>query len=126
MNQTTAVRSLFRNMQGNQDSVIREIFAFGIGNTGHFCLWDLKYGKFLLVGSGIREIFACRIRNTRSFCLWDPEYGEILACAIGNTRNFCLWDPEYGEIFVCGIRNTGKFLRVGCGIRDVFDRGIME
>ena len=90
MNQTTAVRSLFRNMQGNQDCVIREIFAFGIGNTGHFCLWDLKYGKFLLVGSGKREIYASGIRNTRSSYLWDPEYGEFLACAIRNTGNFCL------------------------------------
>ena len=81
MNQTTDVHSLSRNMQGTPDSTIREIFAFGIGNTGvlfvgseirenfdsgiwntgNFCLWDLKYGKFLFVGSGIRDVFACGI-----------------------------------------------------------------
>ena len=81
MNETTNVHSLFRNRQGNPESTIREIFAFGIGNTGvlfvgsetwenfdsgirntgNFCLWDLKYGKFLLVGSAIRDVFACGI-----------------------------------------------------------------
>ena len=30
MNQTADVHSLFRNMQGNPDSIIREMFAFGI------------------------------------------------------------------------------------------------
>ena len=33
------------------DSTLREIFAFGIGNTGHFCSWDPEYEKFLFVGS---------------------------------------------------------------------------
>ena len=81
MNETTNVNSLFRNRQGNPETTIREIFAFGIGNTGvlfvrseiwenfdsgirntgNFCLWDLKYGKFLLVGSAIRDVFACGI-----------------------------------------------------------------
>ena len=109
MNQTTAVRSLFRNMQGNQDSVIREIFAFGIGNTGHFCLWDLK--------KIIRKVFACGIRNTGNFCLWDPEYGEILACGIQNTRNFCLWDPEYGTFLIEGSWSKRIFCLLDTGIR---------
>ena len=68
MNQTTNVHSLFRNRQSNPDSTIRENFACGIRNTGHFCLWEPKYG----------EIFACGIRNTGNFCLWDPEYGKFL------------------------------------------------
>ena len=113
MNQTTNVHSLFRNSQGNPDSTIREIFAFGIGNTGvlllirntgNFCFWDPEYGKFLFVGSAIREIFACGIRNTGNFCLGDPQYGKFLlvgsgkretfVCGIRNTGNFCLWDPK--------------------------------
>ena len=113
MNQTTNVHSLFRNRQGNPDSTIREIFAFGIGNTGvlfvgseireifacgirnteNFCLWDPQYGKFLLVGSGIWQIFVCEIRNTGNSCLWDPVY-EKLVCGIRNAGNFCLWDPK--------------------------------
>ena len=93
MNQTTDVHSLSRNMQGTPDSTIREIFAFGIGNTG-----------VLFVGSEIRENFVCGIRNTGNFCLWDPQYGmfllveseiqEIFVCGIRNTRNFYLWDPK--------------------------------
>ena len=55
MNQTTDVHSLSRNMQGNPDSTIREIFTFGIGNTGHFCSWDPEYGKFLFVGSQVAQ-----------------------------------------------------------------------
>ena len=89
MNQTTAVRSLFRNMQGNQDSVIREIFAFGIGNTGHFCLWDPEYGKFFLwdpeykkllfMGSGIREIFVCGITGSPSaLCVGSGFRGHLV------------------------------------------------
>ena len=105
MNQTTNVHFLFRNRQGNPDSTIREIFAFGIGNTG-----------VLFVGSEIREIFACGIRNTGNFCLWDPEYGkflfarsairEIFACGIRYTRNLFV-GSGIREIFVCGIRNRG-------------------
>ena len=80
MNQTTNVHSLFRNRQGNPESTIGkflllgsgtgvlfvgseiwENFDSGIRNTGNFCLRDLKYGKFLLVGSAIRDVFACGI-----------------------------------------------------------------
>ena len=121
MNQTTNVHSLFRNRQGNPDSTIREIFAFGIGNTGvlfvgseirkiftcgirntgNFCLWDPEYGKFLFVGSAIREIFACGIQNMGNFCLRDPQYGKFLLVGSG-IRETCLWDPEYGKFLFVG------------------------
>ena len=42
-------------------SEIWEDFDSGIRNTGNFCVWDLKYGKLLLVGSAIRDVFACGI-----------------------------------------------------------------
>ena len=101
INQTTNVHSLFRIRQGNPESTMREIFAFGIGNTG-----------VLFVGSEIREIFACGIRNTENFapgirntgnfCLWDPQYGKFLLVGSGIRRNFCLWDPEYGKLLFVG------------------------
>ena len=90
MNQTTNVHSLFRNRQGNPDSTIREIFAFGIGNTG-----------VLFVGSEIREIFASGIRNMANFCLRDPQYGKFLLVGSG-IRETCLWDPEYGKFLFVG------------------------
>ena len=62
MNQMTAVHSLSRNMQGTPDSTIREIFAFGIGNTG-----------VLFVGSEIRENFDSGIWNTVNFWFVGSE-----------------------------------------------------
>ena len=57
-------------MQGNPHSVIRKIFAFGIGNTRHFCLWDREYGKF---------------------CLWDPEYGKFLSVGSQAAQAHYVW-----------------------------------
>ena len=76
MNQTTDVHSLFRNMQGNPDSTIREIFAFGIGNTGHFCSWDPEYGKFLFVGSQAAQGHYVWVRASE--VIWS-EYTRIIS-----------------------------------------------
>ena len=81
---------------------MREIFAFGIGNTG-----------VLFEASKIRESFACGIRNTRNVLRVGSGIQETFVCGIKNTGNFLLWSIGIFCLLDPGIR---KFLFVASEI----------